>query len=665
MKKVGINLMVYKNERDLVMKNIKYSAAALSVFICMLFLFSVNLFAEDQIYVYINSEPLIYADATPQIMNNRAMVPFRLTAEKLGANVDWNSKTETMTLTKGTRTVVHQLRSNVVTINGEAVVFDTPSAVLKDRTMMPVRMLAEALGCNVDWDNATRSVIIKTEAPEVIQASFNSNVIVSGSEAILTVNTNTMSEKVKAVDVATQNIIAESFNYTTNPDGTRTFAIKWSPTTQASVYKPIEVYAGDSASYSTTGTVTTGLNITVDNTPKIATVKADKTSVKKNDYVTVTVRTNKAADRIKIVNDFKSGADEYSTFTESNSGEQREFTGKVRMTVKGECTLQVYAGNADGYDTSYQTLAIDVDRKANNDDDDDDDDDSLRIISVDVLNDSVAVDEEATVNIETSTDITRVVIYNESDREVAKKNFHTSKTSGHLVWKMTFDVTKSGRNKYTVYAYDDDDDYDSQTFNITGETYSSSGVHVIGITAKNDEIAYGDTVRFVAKTTASVDHIVVKDYVGNEIAEITEPKSANSSYCTFEFSYKVDSRKAEYITVYAYDKDGNSDSKRFYLSLEETEGPDIIEVEINSKTVDEGDDIELTVYTNSAVTRVWIEDDNGTRKVNKKKYDSKKNDEYTWEISFEAEEEGRHTYTVYAENDSDEEDEYSFTIKVK
>lgn len=645
------------------MKNLKYSLIAFLTFVFALSFSAVCSFADEAVYVYINNELIQYEDATPQIMNNRAMVPFRFTAEKLGAEIDWNSKTETMTLTKGSRIVVHQMRSNIITVNGEAVVFDTPSTVLQNRTMMPVRMLAEALGSQVDWDSSTRSVIVRTDEASVTQAYFNSNLITSGSDAILTVNTNTSAEKVKVVDTATQTVIAESFNYTTNSDGTKTFAITWTPTTETSVYKTVQIFAGDSASYNESASVTVGINITVDNLPRIYTAKADDTSVDKNDYVTLTVRTNTAADRIKVVNDFKAGMDEFSTFTEV--GDQKEFTGKVRMTVKGECTLQVYAGNADGYSSDYQTINIDVDTKSSRDDDDDDDDDELEIIDIDIANDTVAVDEEATVVITTTTDITKVIIYNSNDKQLAKSNFYTSKSNGVLTWNLSFDVTGSGRNKYTVYAYDDNDDYDTQSFSITGENYSSNSIYVISITSKNADLAYGDTGKFVVKTTTSAERIVVKDYKSNEITTVTEPKSTNSSYYTFEFSYKIDNKNADYITVYAYDDDDNVDSKKYYLTFESSEDPEIIDVEIESKTVDEGDDIEITVYTNTSVTRVWVVDEDDSRVANKKKYDDKDGDEYIWEIDFEAEEEGRMTYTVYAENDDGDEDEYSFSIKIK
>lgn len=645
------------------MKKLKALELSIISFFAFMLSMSAIAFAAEPVYVYINNELVQYEDATPQIMNNRAMVPFRLTAEKLGATIDWNSKTEVMTLTKGTRTVVHKLRSNVVTVNGEAAVFDTSSAVLQDRTMMPVRMLAEALGSQVDWDSSTRSVIIKSDEPTVTTAYFSENVITSGSEATLSVVANTSTEKVKAVDVTTGSILGESFNYTDNSGGGRLFVIKWSPSVDTSLYKTVQVYAGNGTSYNESQSITVGVNVTVDNKPKISSVKADDNTVDKNDYVTLTVLANQATDRIKVTNDFKSGSNEFTTFTEK--GNQREFTAKVRMTVKGECTLSVYAGNADGYTSEYQTVSIDVDTSKNRDDDDDDDDEELKIIDIEVLNDNIAVDEEAEVNIITSTDITQVKVFDEDDKQIVKKNFHTSKDGDELTWRVQIEVKDSGRNRYTVYAYNEDEDYDSDSFSISGENYSNNRIYIVNITSKSGDLAYGDTGKFTVKTTSVGEKIIVKDYKGNQIAEVTSPNSSSGGYRTFDFSVKLDNRNYDYFTVYAYDDEDNVDSKKYYVDMDVEEEPEIIDVKIEEKTVDEGDDIEITVYTNDAVTRVWVEDEDDRRVANKKKYDEKDGDEYIWEISFEAEDEGRISYTVFAENEDGEEDEYSFSIKVK
>jgi hypothetical protein len=50
--------------------------------------------------------------------------------------------------------------TNVVYVGGEPVYFDTPSMTVSSRTMMPVRMLSESIGAEVEWDGSTKSVSI-------------------------------------------------------------------------------------------------------------------------------------------------------------------------------------------------------------------------------------------------------------------------------------------------------------------------------------------------------------------------------------------------------------------------------------------------------------------------------------------------------------------------
>mgnify|MGYP000246646339 CR=1 FL=1 len=44
--------------------------------------------------------------------------------------------------------------------NGKAVTLDVPAQLINDRTLVPVRAIAEAFGCNVDWNSNTQTVTI-------------------------------------------------------------------------------------------------------------------------------------------------------------------------------------------------------------------------------------------------------------------------------------------------------------------------------------------------------------------------------------------------------------------------------------------------------------------------------------------------------------------------
>ena len=89
--------------------------------------FSTSAYAVEYVTVYLNDKLVDFptTDARPQIINNRTYVPVRRTCEALGLTLDWNSKTETMTLTRDGVVIAHTMRSKTVLVNGEAKLFDT------------------------------------------------------------------------------------------------------------------------------------------------------------------------------------------------------------------------------------------------------------------------------------------------------------------------------------------------------------------------------------------------------------------------------------------------------------------------------------------------------------------------------------------------------------
>ena len=114
---------------------------------------------DSTINVTIDGEAKVF-DVMPVIQNSRTLVPMRGIFEALGAEIEWNGETKTVTGTKGNATVTLQIGNNVANVNGEDVTLDAPAKVISDRTMVPARFVSDALGYNVSWDDATKTVVI-------------------------------------------------------------------------------------------------------------------------------------------------------------------------------------------------------------------------------------------------------------------------------------------------------------------------------------------------------------------------------------------------------------------------------------------------------------------------------------------------------------------------
>lgn len=102
----------------------------------------------------------VYFDQLPVIENDRTLVPLRAIFEALDAEVLWDGETRTVSATKGEQSVSLTIDDVNATVNGTAVVLDVPTKIINDRTMVPVRFIAQSFGAAVDWAPETRTVII-------------------------------------------------------------------------------------------------------------------------------------------------------------------------------------------------------------------------------------------------------------------------------------------------------------------------------------------------------------------------------------------------------------------------------------------------------------------------------------------------------------------------
>lgn len=134
--------------------------------IALLALTPMSVAAENEITVLLDGVEVQF-DQPPIIMSNRTMVPVRAIYEALGAEVKWDGDTRTASGTKIGITVSFTIDEAKVVINYNEKEIDAPAKIVNNRTLVPVRALAEGFGVKVDWDGATRTVILVNENPPV------------------------------------------------------------------------------------------------------------------------------------------------------------------------------------------------------------------------------------------------------------------------------------------------------------------------------------------------------------------------------------------------------------------------------------------------------------------------------------------------------------------
>lgn len=118
--------------------------------------------AGPQVTVSLNQHPIDGFDplVAPLVArtSGRTLVPLRRVAEAFGAAVGWDGATRTATATFNGRTVQIPLGGRQASVDGQTVRLDQPAVIWHDRTVVPLRFLAEAFGASVSWDAAAQRV---------------------------------------------------------------------------------------------------------------------------------------------------------------------------------------------------------------------------------------------------------------------------------------------------------------------------------------------------------------------------------------------------------------------------------------------------------------------------------------------------------------------------
>ena len=140
--------------------------------VLILTLLSVNANAETAEVTVMVNNAIVNAPVPAQIVNNRTMLPMRSIFERIGAKVTWTEANKIIFATKGNLLITMQIDNTVMSvqeIGNENIVkieLDSPPFIVSGTTLVPVRAVAESLGCNVKWDPLVYTVYVDTTLKE-------------------------------------------------------------------------------------------------------------------------------------------------------------------------------------------------------------------------------------------------------------------------------------------------------------------------------------------------------------------------------------------------------------------------------------------------------------------------------------------------------------------
>ncbi|MDP4118054.1 MAG: CAP domain-containing protein [Bacillota bacterium] len=112
------------------------------------------------------------------IVNDRTMLPVRALAESLGAKVGWNNSQRKVTINRnGCGTISFCPGNNCISNGNSTVTTDCAPIIINDKTYAPIRVICELLGLNVNWDGKN---VIVNQNPDDQNSNGSSNT--SGDE---------------------------------------------------------------------------------------------------------------------------------------------------------------------------------------------------------------------------------------------------------------------------------------------------------------------------------------------------------------------------------------------------------------------------------------------------------------------------------------------------
>lgn len=114
----------------------------------------------DIVKVKVKNTPIVF-DVAPRVINGSTMIPARAVLEKLDAKLTWDNKTQTLHVTKENIDIILTIDKKVALVNGKEVKLNSPATIIDNKTLMPLRFLAENLGADVKWDSKTQTVSIQ------------------------------------------------------------------------------------------------------------------------------------------------------------------------------------------------------------------------------------------------------------------------------------------------------------------------------------------------------------------------------------------------------------------------------------------------------------------------------------------------------------------------
>jgi hypothetical protein len=154
------------------MRQLKRWILAVSlIFICFLPISSAFAAKAKTIYIFLDGKKMEFKLQQPINVNGRVLVPLRDIFEAMGAKIEWDDTTKTVTAKKDNVLITYKIGSLTGNRNNEIIQIPVPGKLVEGTTLIPLRFVGEALGAIVGWDEHSQSVLISSKVKTEVEVT--------------------------------------------------------------------------------------------------------------------------------------------------------------------------------------------------------------------------------------------------------------------------------------------------------------------------------------------------------------------------------------------------------------------------------------------------------------------------------------------------------------
>lgn len=305
--------------------------------------------------------------SSPIIENGRTLVPIRFIAEELESEVIWNEKDRTVAIEKDGTSVLLRIDSHLITYeNGDKSygLSDVSPKIIDSRTYVPLRLVSNALGIGIEWDEANKFVSIDSSNKSDITPFFDLEILNLKPGQAITGKTNLQIElgntNIKnAKDIKYLLLDPETAQGTVVARGNQlTNKYSWLPNLQDKGEKVLVA-----ALYDDSGKFLAGdaIPVYIDINPKVSLTGVKESEIL-DDTIYLGADTNFVASYVEY-EITKLDTDEINLITEQDPQGQYKWEPKIGQNGDYSFKVRAYDGEGKSYESETITAKVQVEPK--------------------------------------------------------------------------------------------------------------------------------------------------------------------------------------------------------------------------------------------------------------------------------------------------------------